>query len=72
MADAIIALTTNMCMRPINLKEVLDKGEEPKFTPQITFDEKWFDLFDDATPEGHKIDLNKSQYNPSNTSKEVV
>ena len=64
MADAIIALTTNMCMRP-------DKDGKIA-TPQIKFDEKWFDIEDDATPEGHKIDVNKSQYNPSSTSKTTV
>ncbi len=56
MADAIIALTTNICMR--------NPGK-----PQIAFDEKWFDIHDDATPEGDKPDVNKSQYNPTNVSK---
>jgi hypothetical protein len=59
MADAIIALTTNICMR--------NPGK-----PQMTFDEKWFDIHDDATPEGDKPDVNKSQYNPSSTSKATV
>jgi len=64
MADAIIALTTNMCMRP-------DKDGNIA-TPQIKFDEKWFDINDDATPEGEKPDVNKSQYNPASTSKATV
>jgi predicted dehydrogenase len=59
MADAIIALATNMCMR------------NPS-KPQITFDEAWFDINNDATPEGDKPDVNKSQYSPSSTSKATV
>lgn len=47
MADAVIALTTNIAIR------------NPAEKSRIEFDPKWFDIDDDATPEGDKPDLSK-------------
>jgi hypothetical protein len=47
MADAVIALTTNIAIR------------NPEEKSRITFDPKWFDIDDDATPEGDKPDLSR-------------
>ena len=49
-ADAVIALVSNEALR------------NPETQSRITFQDEWFDIASDATPEGVKPDLTKQQY----------
>ena len=49
-ADAVIALVSNEALR------------NPETQSRITFQDEWFDIASDATPEGVKPDLNRPQY----------
>ncbi|MDX1963653.1 MAG: Gfo/Idh/MocA family oxidoreductase [Pirellulales bacterium] len=59
MADAIIALTTNMAIR------------NPE-KPRIEFKEEWFDIHNDATPEGVSPNVNKDEYKPRTSTGAVA
>ncbi len=49
-ADAVIALVSNEALR------------NPETQSRITFQDEWFDIASDATPEGVKPDLTKQRY----------
>ena len=49
-ADAVIALVSNEALR------------NPETQSRITFQDEWFDIANDATPEGVKPDLTKQRY----------
>jgi predicted dehydrogenase len=49
-ADAVIALVSNEALK------------NPETQSRITFQDEWFDIASDATPEGVKPDLNRPQY----------
>jgi predicted dehydrogenase len=49
-ADAVIALVSNIALA------------EPETRARIEFKPEWFDIADDATPEGVKPDVNRQQY----------
>ncbi len=57
LADAVIALTTNLVMRG---PDALPEAEAVE--GRVNFNPAWFDPDDDATPEGEAPDVNRKQY----------